>query len=116
MIIVLKSNATKEEKDKLIGKIKNLGFDINLSEGESRTILGIIGGNVNILSELGIETYPGVEQVIRVLKPYKIVSREFHPDDTVIDINGHKIGSGHFGVIAGPCSVESEQQIIKVVT
>ena len=114
MIIVLKANASKEEKEKLLKKIKNLGFDINLSEGQERTIMGIIGGNVNILSELGIETYPGVEKVIRVLKPFKIVSREFHPEDTIIDIRGNKIGGNNLGVIAGPCSVESEEQIIKV--
>ena len=114
MIIVLKSNATEKEKVKLIEKIKNLGFEINESTGESRTILGIIGGNVNILSELGIESYPGVEKVIRVLKPYKLVSREFHPEDSVIDVRGRKIGGNNFAVIAGPCSVESEEQIVKV--
>lgn len=114
MIIVVKKDATSEQIEKLKEKIESLGFDIHESKGQERTILGVIGGNVNILMELGIETYPGVERVIRVLKPYKIVSRDFHPEDKVIDINGVKIGGGHFAVIAGPCSVESEEQIVEV--
>ncbi len=114
MIIVLKPDATEEQKEKLKEKIKGLGFDIHESTGKERTIIGVIGGNVNILMELGIETYPGVERVIRVLKPYKLVSRDFHPEDTIIDVNGVKIGGGHFAVIAGPCSVESEKQIVEV--
>ena len=114
MIIVVKRDATPEQIEKLKEKIKSLGFDIHESQGQERTILGVIGGNVNILMELGIETYPGVERVIRVLKPYKIVSRDFHPENTVININGVKIGGGHFAVIAGPCSVESEEQIVEV--
>ena len=114
MIIVLKPDITPEQKEKLKEKIRGLGFDIHESVGKERTIFGIIGGNVNILMELGIETYPGVEKVIRVLKPYKIVSRDFHPEDTVIEVGGVKIGGGHFAVIAGPCSVESEEQIVEV--
>ncbi len=114
MIIVLKKDITPEQKAKLKEKIKNLGFDIHESIGKERTIFGIIGGNVNILMELGIESYPGVERVIRVLKPYKLVSRDFHPEDTVIEVGGAKIGGGHFAVIAGPCSVESEEQIVEV--
>ena len=114
MIIVLRKEATETQINKLKEKIEGLGFQIHESKGEERTIFGIIGGNVNILQELGIETYPGVEKVIRVLKPYKIVSRDFHPEDTIIDVNGVKIGGKHFTVIAGPCSVESEEQIIEV--
>ncbi len=114
MIIVLKPDISQEQKEKLKEKIKSLGFDIHESIGKERTIFGIIGGNVNILMELGIESYPGVEKVIRVLKPYKIVSRDFHPEDTIIEIGNAKIGGGHFAVIAGPCSVESEEQIVQV--
>ncbi len=114
MILVLRKDATSEQIKKLKEKITGLGFKIHESTGEERTILGIIGGNVNILQELGIETYPGVEKVIRVLKPYKLVSRDFHPENTVIEINGVRVGGNNFTVIAGPCSVESEEQIIEV--
>ena len=113
MILVLKQNPEKEKVDSLIRMLGEKGLSANVSEGESHTIIGLIGDTshlpVDLISALDI-----VENVTRVSEPFKAANRKMHPDNTIVDVNGVKIGEGYFQVIAGPCSVESEDQIIEV--
>jgi len=110
MIIVLKKSVTDEEKKNLIERIESLGLSVHLSEGKERTIIGAIGDE-SILQEKPITSMPGVETVMPILKPYKLVSREFQKEDTIIDVNGVKIGGNKIQMIAGPCSVESQESL-----
>ena len=110
MILVFNGNTKESDIQNAIKKIEALGFTPHLSRGVLKTIIGITGDDRTIPEE-EFNQLPGVEKIIHVLKPYKLASREFHPEDTVIEINGSKIGSGYFTVIAGPCSVESEEQV-----
>ncbi len=113
MIIVVKKNQDERQIDNLIRWIKSLGLDVYRSEGENSQIIGLIGDTSKV--DIGlIRTLDIVESVTRVQEPYKNANRKFHPQDTVIDVAGHKFGGGHFQFIAGPCSVESEKQIIEV--
>ena len=117
MIAVLKNGVTKAQRDKLIEWIEAQKVRVQVTEGEFQTIIGLIGDtsriDVGLLASLEI-----VEKVSRVSEPFKSASRRFHPDDTVIEVgegeNKVKIGGGNFCMIAGPCSVESEEQIIEV--
>ena len=113
MITVLKSKATAEQKAKLVKWFEAQGVKVHVSDGEDQTILGLVGDTTLIDDEL-VDALEIVEAVKRVSEPYKRVNRKFHPEDTVVDVNGVKIGGGHFGIIAGPCSVESEAQILEV--
>ncbi len=113
MVVVLKQNQKKESVDRLIKRFTDMGFKINYSEGENTVILGLIGDTTR-LDERDILAYDGVEHVQRVSEPFKAVGRKFHPEDTVIEVAGRKIGAGYFNVMAGPCSVESEAQIVEV--
>ncbi|MDR1905367.1 MAG: 3-deoxy-7-phosphoheptulonate synthase [Clostridiales bacterium] len=112
MIIVIK-NEKKNELEKLIKWIKNQGLDIHMSEGANATIVGLIGDtskiDIDLISSLDI-----VESVKRISEPYKKVNRKFHPADTVISAGGREIGGGRFCFIAGPCSVENEEQIVGI--
>ena len=87
-----------------------MGFEINDSKGRDTHILGLIG-DTKAIAESWVLANPVVETVRRVSEPYKKANRKFHPDDTVVDVQGVKIGGGHFAMIAGPCSIESEEQI-----
>lgn len=113
MIVILKQNADKSQLERLENWIRERGLDIHKSEGTNSTILGLVGDtskiDIDLLGALEI-----VENVKRVSEPYKNANRKFHPRDTVVDVNGIKIGGGNFAVIAGPCSVESEEQICEV--
>ena len=113
MIVILKQNADKAQLSQLESWIRERGLDIHKSEGVNSTILGLVGDtskiDIDLLGALEI-----VENVKRVSEPYKNANRKFHPKDTVIDVNGIKIGGGNFAVIAGPCSVESEEQITEI--
>ncbi|MEE9591270.1 MAG: 3-deoxy-7-phosphoheptulonate synthase [Thermodesulfobacteriota bacterium] len=106
MIIVLKPDATQEQIDHIIDRIKDLGLAVHVSKGKEKTIIGAIGDE-SMLAEQPLEILPGVEKVMPILKPYKLVSREFKADDTIIDIEGIKIGGREVQVIAGPCSIEN---------
>jgi len=112
MILIIK-NDKKDEVGKLINWIKGRGLDVHMSEGENTTIVGLIGDtsklDIDLISSLDI-----VEAVKRIQEPYKKANRKFHPADTVIDAGGVKIGGNNFILIAGPCSVESEEQIIEI--
>lgn len=106
MIIVLRPDATKKQIDHIIKKVKKLGLKPMVSRGVERTIIGVIGEE-DILRVQPLEAFPGVEKVMPILKPYKLVSREFKPEDSVINIEGVKIGGKKLVVMAGPCSVEN---------
>ena len=113
MIIVVKKNGEQKQIDNLIRWIKGLGLDVYTSEGENSQVIGLIGDTSKV--DIGlVRTLDIVESVTRVQEPYKNANRKFHPADTVIDVGGHKFGGGSFQIIAGPCSVESERQIIEV--
>ena len=107
MITVLKNGATAEQRDKLIKWFEQQGLKVNVSVGEFQTVLGLVGDTTQIDDEL-VGSLEIVETIKRISEPYKRVNRKFHPDDSVIDVNGVKIGGGNFAIIAGPCSVESK--------
>lgn len=110
MIIVMRPDATPQHLDLVIANIKEHGLDIHLSKGSSRTIVGVIGDK-KIIAGLQMNSFEGVEKTVAITEKYKLVSREFHPEDTVIDINGAKIGGGNIVVMSGPCAVESKEQL-----
>lgn len=113
MITVLKSGATEEQKAKLIKWFEAQGLTVHVSEGQFQTVLGLVGDTTQVDDEL-VGALEIVEAIKRVSEPYKRANRKFNPEDTVIDVNGVKIGGGNFAIIAGPCSVESEAQILEV--
>jgi 3-deoxy-7-phosphoheptulonate synthase len=113
MIIVLKPTATEEQKEKILSKLKSYGFKIHLSEGVERTIIGAIGDE-RTLGDKPLVSFEGVEKVVPILKPYKVVSRDFKKEDALIQVGPAKFGAGYFSVIAGPCSVENEEMIFNV--
>ena len=113
MITVLKAETTKKQRDKLIEWFESQGLKVHISEGEVQTVLGLVGDTSKIDEEL-VESLEMVESVKRISEPFKSANRKFHPEDSVIDISGVKIGGGNFAIIAGPCSVESETQILEV--
>ena len=113
MIVVLKQNSDKEHVDRLMQHFMDMGLKINYSEGDNTTILGLMGDTTK-LDERDIMAYDVVERVQRVTEPFKAVNRKFHPEDTILEVAGRKIGAGYFNVMAGPCSVESEEQIVMV--
>ncbi|MGO8683015.1 MAG: 3-deoxy-7-phosphoheptulonate synthase [Thermoleophilia bacterium] len=112
MMIIMREGATDEQVAHVIARIEEVGASAHVSQGERVTLIGAIGDREDLTS-LPFEAYPGVQRVVAILKPYKLVSREFHPADTVIDVRGKKIGGGHFAIIAGPCSVETADQILQ---
>ena len=113
MIAVLKHGTTALQTEHLVQWLKNMDLDVHISEGKEVTVLGLIGDTSRVDMEL-LGSLEIVESVKRVSEPYKQANRKFHPRDTVVQIGDVKIGGGHFAMIAGPCSVESEEQIIEV--
>jgi len=113
MVAVLKNGVSKEEIEKLCEFFEAQGLIVHLSEGHFQTIIGLIGDTANVDVE-AIENLDIVEAVKRISDPFKSANRKFHPDDSVIDVNGVKIGGGNFALIAGPCSVEDHDQIMEV--
>ena len=110
MIIVMSPASSQENLAGVEEKIKANGLTFHLSKGEDRTIVGVIGDKKKI-ANLEMNMMPGVEKTVRITEKYKLVSREFHPADTVVDVDGVKIGGEHLTVMAGPCAVESEDQL-----
>ena len=110
MIIILKQNADQAAVKDLCKELEGRGLSIHESQGAETHILGLVGDTKSI-AESWLRASPVVEDVRRVSEPYKKANRKFHPEDTVVDVSGVKVGGGHFAVIAGPCSVESENQI-----
>ncbi len=112
MIVVMSTNATARDISEVIARIRSIGYEVHLSEGKERTIIGVIGrGRPLDRDQLGL--LPGVQDVVPVSHPYKIASREYHPDDTLIPLNGIEVGGPNLAIIAGPCAVESREQIIE---
>jgi 3-deoxy-7-phosphoheptulonate synthase len=110
MIIVLKPNITKKQQDHVLARIKELGLKAMVSKGTQRTIIGVIGPEDSLRAQ-PLEVIPGVEKVMPVLKPYKLVSSEFRPERSIVDVAGVKIGGKELVVMAGPCSVENEAML-----
>ena len=112
MIIVMAPNSTEENLKRVIKKIENAGLSYHLSAGEIRTIVGVLGDKKKI-GDLEMNSFEGVEKTVRITEKYKLVSREFKPEDTIIDVRGVKIGHGYLSVMAGPCAVESMEQLME---
>jgi 3-deoxy-7-phosphoheptulonate synthase len=112
MMIIMKSNATPQQVETVIASIKSAGLNVHLSQGVEATIIGAIGETHGIPLER-FESLDGVEVVQRITQPYKLASRQFHPENTILGIDGFTIGGDEIAVIAGPCSVESRSQILE---
>ncbi|MBO5976032.1 MAG: 3-deoxy-7-phosphoheptulonate synthase, partial [Oscillospiraceae bacterium] len=116
MIAVLNKNAGKAERDALVAWLEERGLTVHISEGEEHTVLGLVGDSSFLDADL-LERFPAVRSVHRISEPYKKVNRLSHSEDSVVEIgNGVKIGGGNFCIIAGPCSVESREQIFDVAS
>ncbi len=113
MIVVMQSGASAKQVSDVITRVESDGLRTHLSEGDERTIIGVIGESLNGKHQENFESLDGVDRVVRVSVPYKIASREFNPPDTQVALNGSKMGGHKVLVIAGPCSVESRDQIIE---
>jgi 3-deoxy-7-phosphoheptulonate synthase len=111
MMIVMKDGAGEDQITEVIEKLRSVGAEAHLSRGQFKTIIGAIGDREKIF-EIPFAAMPGVEEVIPIMKPYKLVSREFHPEGTVVNVGGVRLGEDQFVVIAGPCAVESESQML----
>ncbi len=110
MIIVLAAGASEDQIEHVVERVESLGFQAHLSRGSHRTIVGGIGDEEKLQAE-PLSAIPGVAQVIPILPAYKLASAEAHPEPSVIDVGGVRFGGGHVGMIAGPCAIESEQQL-----
>ena len=113
MIVVLKHNVQDEKRDQLVEWLKQQGLTVHISEGDYQTVLGLVGDTTRVDMDL-IESLGIVDSVKRITDPFKKSNRKFHPDDTIVEVGDVKIGKGNFVVIAGPCSVETEDQIVTV--
>ena len=113
MVVTIKKGTDEVQIQNLVEWLKSLNIDIHRSNGEYETVLGLVGDTSHVDTDL-ISGLNIVSNVTRISEPYKNANRKFHPDDTVIDINGFKIGGGNFQFIAGPCSVESPEQICSI--
>ena len=113
MITVLRQGTSQAQMDNLISWLRGQGLDVHISQGHDYTILGLIGDTSHVDMEL-LTSLDIVESVKRVTEPFKQCNRQFHPEDTVVEVGDVKIGGGNFCMIAGPCSVETEEQIIYV--
>ncbi len=115
MIVIMRHDATAEQIDHIVTRVHGLGMKTHLSQGEERTIIGLIGDERPLDPE-HLEAFTGVERVVRVLHPFKLASRDFHPADSIVKINGVSIGGPQVIVMAGPCSVESREQLMEIAS
>ncbi len=113
MIVILKSGVSDDQIQHVIELAERLGFSTHLSRGTYRTIVGLIGDETKVRAE-NLLAIPGVAEVIPVLPPYKLASREAHPQDSIIDVSGVKVGGGNLAMIAGPCSVEEPDRMERI--
>ncbi|MCZ7662035.1 MAG: 3-deoxy-7-phosphoheptulonate synthase [Thermoleophilia bacterium] len=111
MMIVMSEGATPHDVEYVLQKLAEAGGRGHVSTGDVVTVIGVMGDR-EVIAGLPLEAYPGVDKVLPILRPYKLVSREFRRTDTVIDVRSTKLGGTHFGLIAGPCSVESREQLM----
>ncbi len=112
MIVVMGPHATEADLAAVIARLRKLGFDIHLSKGVERTIIGAIGDK-KVLESEALEAMPGVEKIVPILQPFKLAGKEFHPERSQIKAGPVTIGDSHVVVIAGPCAVENEEQILE---
>ncbi len=112
LLIVMGAGATPAQTEHVVARLAEVGVSARVSRGREATVIGAIGER-DLLASLPLEAYPGVEQVLPIVKPYKLVSRELAADPTVIDVNGRLLGDSHFGLIAGPCTVEYREQTLE---
>ena len=110
MIIVMRQGATEEDVHTSSTRLEEIGAEAHVSQGRFRTVIGAVGDR-EVIQRLPWEAFPGVERAVPVLKPFKFVSRDFQEEDTVVDVGGVPVGGGHFAVIAGPCAVETRDQL-----
>ncbi|MBD8990497.1 MAG: 3-deoxy-7-phosphoheptulonate synthase [Clostridiales bacterium] len=113
MIAILKPGTTPAQTDHLVSWLKTMNLDVHISHGEEVTILGLVGDTTRVDIDL-LKSLEMVDTVKRVSEPFKQANRKFHPMDTIIEVGSARIGGGYFAMIAGPCSVESEAQIVEV--
>jgi len=112
LLIVMGASATQEQVDEVVARLDEAGCSALVTPGREVTVIGAIGER-ELLAALPLEGFAGVEQVLPIIKPYKLVSRELSPDPTVIEVRGHRIGDGWFGFVAGPCTVETREQTLE---
>ena len=112
MIVIMRATATEGNIDAIIQRLKEYELQGRLIRGEERTIIGVVGAAIPPTLQEEIERFAGVQETARITRPYKLAAREFHPHDTIVDVRGVKVGDGSCVVIAGPCAVESEAQIM----
>src|SRR5881409_988785 len=112
LLIVMGAGATADQTEHVLARLQEAGVSARVQRGREATVIGAIGER-ELLATLPLEGFPGVEQVLPILKPYKLVAREVSPDPTVIDVDGHRLGDSWFGLIAGPCSVEYREQTLE---
>ena len=113
MVVVLKHGVSEDRRGQLISWLEGLGLRIHISVGEFQTVLGLVGDTSKVDFDL-VESLDIVDSVKRVTDPFKMCNRKFHPESMIVEVGGVQIGAGHFAMIAGPCSVESEEQIVSV--
>lgn len=112
MIVVMKKDAKQENIDHIVEKLEELGLEAHISRGKFRTVIGVIGDE-EIVATVPLMAFSGVEKVMPVMRPYKLVGREFKAEDTVVKVKDSLIGGAYFALIAGPCSVESREQLLE---
>lgn len=110
LIIVMRTASSREDVEHILDRLAEIDAEAHVSEGSRRTVIGVIGDRVQV-QQLPWEAFPGVERAVPVLKPFKFVSRDFQDEDTVVDVGTTPVGGAHFGAIAGPCAVESREQL-----
>ncbi|MCY4403598.1 MAG: 3-deoxy-7-phosphoheptulonate synthase [Candidatus Poribacteria bacterium] len=113
MVVITKPNATPEQIDAIVKRIEGVGLKAQVSTGEQRTVIGVIGDKT-LLGDIPLESMSGVERTMPITAPYKLASRQFRDESTVIAVNGTKIGGRKLAVMAGPCAVESTEQIVTI--
>jgi 3-deoxy-7-phosphoheptulonate synthase len=113
MIVEMSKGASRQQVDHVVDRAHALGFEVQLNLGTEKTVVAILGSDTGTTSTDVFAVLPGVESVSRVMKPYKLASREFHPQNTIVNVNGVEIGGKRLVIMAGPCAVESEQQLME---
>lgn len=113
MIVEMSKGASRQQVDHVVDRAHALGFEVQLNLGTEKTVVAILGSDTGKTSTDVFAVLPGVESVSRVMKPYKLASREFHPQTTIVNVNGVEIGGQRLVIMAGPCAVESEQQLME---
>src|SRR5919201_4593303 len=112
MMIVMKEDASQEQIDAVVNKVESVGATAHVSQGEVLTVVGAIGDRERI-ANLELDGTPGVDRVVPISKPYKLASRQFkHGESTVVEVDGRRVGGTNFALIAGPCTVESREQLL----